>query len=376
MVFRNLGGFVLAMLLVLGAAGADAYEWREAAPESRGMSPMALVAMLDGLREHGTAGVFVVRGDAVVLEWYSDKLGPDKRHYTASLAKALAGGMSLLLALQDGLMKPDDPAEQYIEAWRGDPTREGITIRHLATHSSGIEDAESPDLGHFEAGGWKTKFWKREPDPFTIARDWAPMGFKPGEGFEYSNPGMAMLSYAVTSALRGTERADIRTLLRERVMRPIGVPDYEWSIGYGATYEVDGLPLVANWGGGSFTARAAARAGRLMLNRGEWEGKTLLEPEWVDRVTADAGTPDPYRGPGEGPCPRAGLAWWVNSDGVIESLPRDAYMGAGAGNQVLLVVPSLDLIAVRFGSMMDPDSFWGGMETWLFDPLMEAIERP
>jgi len=32
-------------------------------------------------------------------------------------------------------------------------------------------------------------------------------------------------------------------------MRPIGVPDAEWSVGYGETSEVEGLPLVASWGG-------------------------------------------------------------------------------------------------------------------------------
>ena len=33
----------------------------------------------------------------------------------------------------------------------------------------------------------------------------------------------------------------------------------EWCLDSGATYEVDGLPLVANWSKGEFTARAVAR---------------------------------------------------------------------------------------------------------------------
>jgi hypothetical protein len=48
--------------------------------------------------------------------------------------------------------------------------------------------------------------------------------------------------------------------LRERVLRPLGVPDSEWSVGYGATFTVDGLPLVATWGGGAFYTRARRRA--------------------------------------------------------------------------------------------------------------------
>ena len=58
-------------------------------------------------------------------------------------------------------------------------------------------------------------------------------------------------------------------------------------------------------------------------------------------------------------------------------VPRDAFGGAGAGNQVLLVVPSLDLIVVRNGTQIGDASrgegFWGGLETYLFNPLMDAV---
>lgn len=103
-----------------------------------------------------------------------------------------------------------------------------------------------------------------------------PVLFEPGSKYAYSNPGMAMLSYAITAALRGTEHTDVRTLLRQRIMRPIGVSDSDWSIGYGATYTVDDLNLVANWGGGGYTARAVARVGRLMLRKGNWQGRQSL----------------------------------------------------------------------------------------------------
>ena len=56
-----------------------------------------------------------------------------------------------------------------------------------------------------------------------------------------------MLSYAVTASLKEAAIKDIRTLLRDRVMRPIGVTADEWSCGYGKTEEVDGLSLVASW---------------------------------------------------------------------------------------------------------------------------------
>ena len=113
-----------------------------------------------------------------------------------------------------------------------------------------------------------------------------------------------MLGYAVTAALKDSPQKDIRTLLRDRVWRLIGVGDDEWSVGYGKTFRVDGLPLVAGWGGGSFTARALGRLGRLLLREGDWDGKRILDKDAVRQITGDAGLP--------GHC---GMGFWTNGGG-------------------------------------------------------------
>ena len=131
--------------------------------------------------------------------------------------------------------------------------------------------------------------------------------------------------------------------MRERVMRPIGVPDDEWSCGYGKTYLVDDLPLVCAWGGGSYTARACASIGRLLLHEGDWDGRRILSADAVRLTTGSANLP--------GDC---GMGWWTNNDGRYKNLPKDAVWGAGAGDQLLLVIPSLNLIMVRNGQTLEP----------------------
>ncbi len=365
------------------------FEWQKAAPEAEGMSSAKLDAAKDILAKKGTKTFLVVRNDKIVYEWYAPGFGAEQKHGTASLAKALVGGVSLMLALNDGRLGADDPACKFIPQWKDDPQKSKITIRHLATHSAGVEDAEQGDMAHTDLPGWKGQFWKRDPDPFTISRDKAPIIFEPGTQYAYSNPGMAMLSYAITASLKGAKQTDVRTLLRERIMQPIGVEDDDWSIGYGQTYKVNGLNLVANWGGGGYTARATARVGRLMLRKGNWQGRQLVDSKWVEEVIKYAGTPLPDRVsrasrpriagrmPATHPNPASGLGWWTNFDGVWAKVPRDAFAGAGAGNQVLLVVPSLDLIVVRNGANLydasKGEGFWGGIEQYLFNPVMEAV---
>ena len=174
-----------------------------------------------------------------------------------------------------------------------------------------------------------------------------------------------MLGYAVTAALKNSAHKDLRSLLRERVMRPLGVPDAQWSVGYGQTCNVDGLPLIAAWGGGSYTPRATARVGRLMLRKGNWEGQQLIASTAVEQTTTDSGT----QGNGA-------VGWWSNNEASSESLPRDAFWGAGAGHQVLLVVPSLRLIAVRNGeSLSSTTNFDTALREYFFDPLMKSVDR-
>ena len=335
-------------LVVLSALAqpptAPSFEWQTAEPASQGMSAERLESLRASLAEHKSKALVVIRNDRIVMEWYAEGHAATKTHYTASMAKALVGGMAVAVALNGGRIKLDDPAGKFIPAWRGDERKATITIAQLGSHTSGLDDAHQDGVPHEKLPGWMGEFWKRQPppgDPFTISRDQTPLVFDPGEKFHYSNPGIAMLGYAATAAIQDGPHKDLRSLLRERVMRPIGAPDSEWSVGYGQTPEVNGLPLVAAWGGGGYTARTAARVGRLMLREGNWEGRQLISREAVRATTTDAGTP--------GPC---GIGWWTNTEGAIAGFPRDAFWAAGAGDQILLVVPSLRLIAVRNGAAL------------------------
>jgi CubicO group peptidase (beta-lactamase class C family) len=327
-------------------AHAEGFTWQNATPESQGMSREKLEAIRAILQAKKTKAFLVARNDNLVYEWYADDHGPTKPHGTASLAKAIVGGLSLAVAMTDGKISLDDPAAKFVPQWKDHLQKSQILVRHLGSHTSGIEDAEADMLPHEQLTGWKGDFWKRlnpPHDPFTVSRDQAPLLFEPGEKLQYSNPGIGMLTYCVTAAIQGGEDKDIRALLKRRLMQPIGVPDPEWSCGYNKTFSVEGLPLVGSWGGGNYSARASASIGRLMLREGDWDGQRLLSPESVRLTTGTAGLP--------GAC---GMGWWTNASGRYPKLPKDAYWGAGAGDQLLLVVPSLNLIMVRNGQTLTP----------------------
>jgi CubicO group peptidase (beta-lactamase class C family) len=334
------------------------FVWRTASPESQQIDRSRLEVMVDVLAAHNTQAFLLIRNDHIVAEWYVPGRDPAKLHPVASLAKGLVGGMSLLVAINDGRLSLNDWAWKYIPAWRHDPQKSQIRIWHLAAHTSGLEDAQGPEP-------WKAAFWKRVPDPFWIAIEQAPLVFAPGTDFAYSNAGMAALAYAVTASLKraGVPQSDIRSLLQQRIMQPLDISETEWSIGYRQPSQLDGLKLYANWGGAAYSPRAIAKVGRLMLRQGNWQGQQLVASSWVNKMISP---PDRRFD--------SALCWLTNASGRWSFLPRDAFAAAGSGHEVLLVVPSLNLIVVRLGTQLaDQNDFWAGIEEFLFDPLIKAL---
>ena len=116
---RQILFFTIASAITL--TGADLVSFASDTPEHEGMSRAALDAWKDRLAALKTNSLLVIRHDKIVYEWYAEGHGPERKQRTASLAKAIVGGTSLMVALQDRRLQADDLASRYISAWRSDP---------------------------------------------------------------------------------------------------------------------------------------------------------------------------------------------------------------------------------------------------------------
>jgi hypothetical protein len=47
------------------------------------------------------------------------------------------------------------------------------------------------------------------------------------------------------------------------------------------------------------------------------------------------------------------VLWRTNTEGELPQVPRDAYWGHGLGDNLIIVIPSLDMVIARTGN--DPD---------------------
>jgi CubicO group peptidase (beta-lactamase class C family) len=363
--------------LVRKLTGQPNIPWVTAAPESRGFDAARLDSLIERLQSQSTHAFLLVSGGAIVAERYWQGYGPNTPFGMAAMAKAVTGSMALLVTLSDERTRLDDPVALYYPSWAEDTVKRHITLRQLASHSSGLDDVDFTAA----AGGWKQYYYEHPDERFRLALERAPTLFGAGERQQYSGLGYYVLAYALTQSLAGAPQDDLATLLRVRLFEPIGIPRRAWELSYGESHEFDGLRLFAIGSGASVTARAAARVGQLVLDGGVWQGEQVLSRVWVDTLRSIAPLSAQHRSdPTE---LGAGLGWWMNSDGLAATLPRDAMIGLGNGDRVLLVVPSLDLVMVRSGDLLAPAE---GMEVWknpwnrldehLFGPLMATMKRP
>lgn len=345
--------------------------WERVDPTSSGIDAEKLADLQDYLAARSTEAFLIVKDGKLAQEWYRPGRGPNTHYPVASLAKAITGSLALLLVLDDGRMSLDDPVSRYAPQWQEDEEKSVITIRQLATHSSGLDDVSfSADVS-----GWKHVYVNQRDQRFPLALTRASTIHAPGERYSYSGVGYYVLAYAITRTLSDAPQRDIPSLLEERVMRPLGIPPQAWRLSYGETYQLDDMNLVAIGSGGRYTPRAIARIGQLMLQRGTWNSAQLISAEIVDKVFRYGGSPEQRQ---KGPEPAATIGWWVNDDGFWSYLPSDAIVGAGIGHQILLIIPSYDLVAVRLGhTLAEPrvwgPAFWTQLGEHLLKPLMECL---
>ena len=96
-----------------------------------------------------TKALLVIRNDAIVCEWYAPDFAVDQKHGTASLAKAIVGGLSLAVAMSDGRITLDDPAAKFI------PLPIGTDIENALFRKGpqGSFDAFNPHIEHMIVRG-------------------------------------------------------------------------------------------------------------------------------------------------------------------------------------------------------------------------------
>ncbi|WP_323145032.1 serine hydrolase domain-containing protein [Massilia phyllosphaerae] len=173
-------------------------------------------AMLQEMKREHIPGVSVVvvqngrivkeKGYGLANVEHGVPVTPETKFQSGSIGKMFTAALVMLL-VEDGKLKLDDPISRHLantpEAW------DGITIRHLLTHTSGLGDP-------YEV----LDFRKDYSDEELVALEAGiPVLFAPAERWAYSNMGYHLLGFICNKA-GGAFYGD---QLRERIFKPLGM---------------------------------------------------------------------------------------------------------------------------------------------------------
>jgi CubicO group peptidase (beta-lactamase class C family) len=134
---------------------------------------------------------------------------PEMRYCLGSVSKQFMA-MAILLLVQDGKLKLDDPVVKYLPAL----TRaKDITIRQLLSHTSGYQDYYPLD--------YVAPFMTVPVTPDQILDRFAriPLDFEPGTEWQYSNTNFV----AAGRILEKVTGAPLMSFLQKRIFQPLGI---------------------------------------------------------------------------------------------------------------------------------------------------------
>jgi CubicO group peptidase (beta-lactamase class C family) len=283
---------------------------------------------MDSVDSPQVHGILIARHGKLVLEEYFHGEHRDKLHETRSAAKSLTATI-VGAALQAG--EPLKLSTPVYETMMGgalppdlDPRKRAMTLENLLTMSSGYfcDDTNPEAPGNEDAMLDQSE--ERDFYRYTLK---VPMESAPGEKAVYCsiNPNLAL---GVVGRATGESPLD----LFDRLLGgPLKIHRYGWP--------TDGAGHPYGGGGAQFLPRDFMKLGQLMLNRGTWQGQKLLSPEFVAKASAPL---YPLRGL------TYGYLWW-GIDYPYKDRTVHAFFAGGAGGQIVMVIPELDLVATAYG---------------------------
>ncbi|MBT8355513.1 MAG: beta-lactamase family protein [Desulfofustis sp.] len=298
-------------------------QWRNASPESQGMSSRTLSELLYAVEknDYEIDSIIIVRNGYVVLESYTQLQEPHFRHHIHSCTKSVVSAL-IGIAIDEGYIESVDQSvlelfpEKSPQIQNSD--KEKITLRHLLMMATGLACEDSV---RYELKGLK-EMWQSD--------DWVqymidlPLVEPPGTRFEYCNGASALLT-AIIQKTTGTSAFEFA---RRHLFSPLQIEDVHWKSHHGITIGYSNLTM---------RPLDMARFGYLFLHDGRWNNHEIISDEWVKESTTKLiGTTlhDGY-----------GYQWWV--------MAPDRYGARGAHGQRIFVLKDKDMVVVFMGNLKE-----------------------
>jgi len=302
------------------------------------------------LDKYKTVAFLVARDSLLLFEKYWEGYGPQSHSNSFSMAKSIVG-LLVGCAIDDGYISSlDQPVGDFIpEFSMGDKAK--ITIRHLLTMSSGLSwDEAYASLFSTTTQAYYGKFLRELVLNQSVIAE-------PGKEFNYLSGDTQLLSIIVAEATG----MSVGEYMSEKIWNQIGAEQPAlWSLDREGGIEKAYCCFNSN-------ARDFARIGRLVLNRGKWNGLQIVSDEYLSE-TLKPTTHLADKELGGVPTERYGNQWWFTVHRNHQVIFARGILG-----QYIFIIPDLNLVVVRLGHLRD-DKRIEGQPIDIFEYLDIAMD--
>jgi len=271
-----------------------------------------------------TRAVVVLYKDQIIAEKYAKGFSSETKLLGWSMTKSITSAVLGVLEKQ-GKVSLDQ--NKLFPEWENDE-RSKITLNNLLQMNSGLEWTE--DYNNISD---VTKMLFLEAD-MTKPQLYKPLIGQPNKSWNYSSGTTNMLSGFIRNQFK-THQEYLDFWYAELIDK-IGMNSM--------VIETD---LAGNYVGSSYswaTARDWAKFGLLYLHNGNWNGTQILNESWVKYAAT----------PTNGSNGEYGAHFWLNASGKYPNVPKDLFSCNGYQGQHVFIIPSKDLVIVRFGLAENP----------------------
>ncbi len=308
------------------AAPTGGAEFQRVAPEQVGLDGAKLRNATRFMASRRALSVRVYRRGCLVSRSQLDPYTEGVRNNVWSVTK----GVTALLtgrAITQGKLALDDPIGRFLP--EADAAHGAITVRQLLTQTSGLRFS------------WSSDVLARDAVDYTLA---LPFRHEPGTYFEYAQTTVTLLGAVVQRAVG----QDLQTYAHRELFAPLGIPRHHWNWTRDETGQTQAYAFLF------MPPKHLGRIGQLLLSEGRWGAQQLIDPTYMRELAAPTPTNGGY-----------GFLTWTNAGGwlitatapdrrridapFIPTAPPDAHAFVGFLGQLVLVIPSLDMVIVRTG---------------------------
>lgn len=297
-------------------------------------------AVAYAMRQGGNA-LLILEGGEIIVEQYDNGYTARKPHPLKTATQSFTGILAIAAA-QDRLLTLDEPVAKTITEWQSHPLRSKITIRQLLSLTSGLSSSSAERVSSSASNGMSNVV------PTYSQAIKSPLTTVPGKVFQYGSAPFQIFGELLRRKLAPRNQTPL-AYLKRKIFDRMDLDIGGWEL------DADGNPNLAS--GASLTARDWARFGKLLERHGRWNGRKILDKKLLAECYLGSSANAAY-----------GLGLWLNEPGrspsgkpqnLLAAAPKDTIMAAGTDDQRLYVMPSRNLVVVRFGrdNRFEDDTF-------------------